>query len=82
MQAASRQLDPSIVSCRVTDYHVFRFQALAPLQLPVDQSRTAPPLMGFVPNQAPGAPVSPIPVKISPLSCRNRLISHEQQAST
>ena len=46
----------------MTDCHVIRFQALAPLQLPVDHSRAAPPLMGFVPNQAPGAPVSPIPV--------------------
>ena len=40
--------------------------ALAPLQLPVDPFRAAPPLTGFVPNQAPGAPVSPIPVRTQP----------------
>lgn len=38
---------------------VHRAEALSPLQLPQDQLTGGPSL--FVPNQAPGAPVSPIP---------------------
>jgi hypothetical protein len=55
--------------------------ALAPLQLPVDQSRAAPPLTGFVPNQAPGAPVSPIPVTNSLSSCHSRHPLYRHPAS-